>query len=75
MAKKPENPQARPRANPKRPASGRGRRIVRTLAKSTLFAAGFAATQLNVAEIDSRFRMFDRTLMDRLHAPITRYHE
>ena len=51
------------------------RRIVRTLAKSTLLAAGIAVTHLGVAEIDSRFKVFDRTLVDRLQAPITRYHE
>ncbi len=49
--------------------------MVRALAQSTLFAAGFAFTQFNVAEIDPRYRIFDRTLLDRLHAPVTRYHE
>lgn len=48
---------------------------MRTLAKSTLLAAGMAVTHLGVAEIDSRFKLFDRQLVDRLHAPITRYHE
>jgi hypothetical protein len=53
----------------------KGRRIVRTLAKSTLLAAGFAVTHLGVAEVDSRYKLFDRTLVDRLQAPMTRYHE
>jgi hypothetical protein len=48
---------------------------VRTFAKSTLLAAGIAVTHLGVAEMDSRFKLFDGKLVDRLHAPITRYHE
>jgi len=45
------------------------------LAKSTLLAAGFAAAQFSIPEVDPKFHVFDRTLVDRLHAPITRYHE
>jgi len=77
MAKKTENSpaHARPSPRPRAPARGKGRRMVRALAQSTLFAAGFAFTQFNVAEIDPRYRIFDRTLLDRLHAPVTRYHE
>ena len=48
---------------------------MRTLAQGTLLAAGIAVTHLGVAEIDSRYQIFDRTLVDRLEAPITRYHE
>jgi hypothetical protein len=75
MAHKTENPPAKGPAKPRRSAAAAGRRIVRTLAQSTLLAAGIAVTHLGVAEIDSRFRVFDRTLVDRLQAPITRYHE
>jgi hypothetical protein len=77
MPRKKENPQAPAAARPRRLASAarKGRRIVRTLAKSTLLAASIAVTQLGVAELDSRFQLFDRNLVDRLHAPITRYHE
>jgi hypothetical protein len=58
------------------PASNaRGKRIVSTLARSTLLAAGFAVAQLGIPEIDSRFQLFSPTLVDRLQAPITRYHE
>ena len=53
----------------------RGRRVARKLAQSTLLAAGLLATQFSIPEVDPRFHMFDRSLMDRLHAPITRYHE
>ena len=56
-------------------AAKAGRRIVRTLAQSTLFAAGIAVTHLGVAEVDSKYKLFDRTLVDRLHEPITRHHE
>lgn len=77
MAMKAENQASNARAKPRRLAAvrERGRRIVRSLAQSTLIAAGFAATQFHVAEFDPRFRMFDRTLTDRLHAPISRIHE
>jgi hypothetical protein len=51
-------------------------RIVRKLAKGTLFAAGIAVSHLgSIPEFDPRFDIFDRTLVDRLHVPITRYHE
>jgi hypothetical protein len=52
-----------------------GRRIVRKLAQGTLLAAGIAATQINIPEIDPRFPMFDRNLVDRLHEPVSRCHE
>lgn len=76
MPRKPEAPTApkrAPEAAPKR--AGGGRRIVRTIARSTLLAAGLAATHLTVAETDPRCPLFSPTLLDRLHAPITRYHE
>jgi hypothetical protein len=38
-------------------------------------AAGFAVAQLAIPEIDSRFHIFAPNLLDRLHSPITRYHE
>jgi hypothetical protein len=77
MPRKTEN---QPREGPARPrrtsaAVRTGRRIVSTLAKSTLLAAGIAVTHLGVAEMDSRFKLFDGKLVDRLQAPITRYHE
>lgn len=56
-------------------AAGKAKRIVSRLARSTLLAAGFAVAQLGIPEIDSRFHLFDPTLLDRLQAPITRYHE
>jgi hypothetical protein len=48
---------------------------VRTLAQSTLVAAGIAATQMVLPEMDPRYHLFDPTLVDRLQAPITRHHE
>ncbi|HEY5079315.1 MAG TPA: hypothetical protein VII43_05690 [Opitutaceae bacterium] len=56
-------------------AARKGRRAVRSLARGTLLAAGIAATQMALPEMDSRFHVFDPTLVDRLQAPITRHHE
>jgi hypothetical protein len=77
MPRKKESLPARAPAKTDHPASVavKGRRIVRTLAQSTLLAAGIAVTHLGVAEIDSRYQVFSPTLVDRLHAPISRYHE
>jgi hypothetical protein len=62
-------------AKPALAVKARGRRIVRTIAQGTLLAAGLAATHIGVAEIDERCPLFNPTLLDRLQAPITRYHE
>jgi hypothetical protein len=77
MAKNQETQPACGPARSRRPiaAAKKGRRIVSALARSSLLAAGFAVAQLGIPEIDSRFHLFDPTLLDRLHAPITRYHE
>jgi len=77
MAQHPEAARAKARASPRHPiaAGAKRRRIVSKLAQSTLLAAGFAAAQFSIPEIDPKFHVFDRTLVDRLHAPITRYHE
>jgi hypothetical protein len=72
MAKKSRTQATRTR----RPAAAaNAKRFVSRLARSTLLAAGFAVAQLGIPEIDSRFHLFDPTLLDRLQAPITRYHE
>lgn len=69
----------KPAAVPAKPApvavTRKSRRIVSALARSTLLAAGFAVAQLGIPEIDSRFHLFDPTLLDRLQSPISRYHE
>jgi hypothetical protein len=77
MAKHSETPSARARASSKRPApaAARARRIARKLAQGTLLAAGLAVAQLATPEIDPRFPMFSRTLVDRLQSPVTRHHE
>jgi|GEM_PF-2055467 len=77
MAQHPDTRPGRPRASHKRPAApGKGRRqAARKLTQGTLLAAGLLAAQFSIPEIDSRFHMFDRGLVDRLHAPITRHHE
>ena len=48
---------------------------MRTIAQGTILAAGLAATQFGIPEIDPRFHLFDRTLVDRLQEPISRHHE
>jgi hypothetical protein len=70
-----ESPSARAAARRVAAEAKRGRRIVRTLANGTLLAAGIAATQICIPEIDPRYRVFNPTLVDRLQAPITRRHE
>jgi hypothetical protein len=51
------------------------RRIVRTIAQGTVLAVGLAAAQFAIPDNDPRFSIFNKTLVDRLQAPITRYHE
>jgi hypothetical protein len=77
MAQHRETHPARSRAPAKRPAvPGKGRRqAARKLAQGTLMAAGLLAAQFSIPEIDARYHVFDRSLVDKLHAPITRYHE
>jgi hypothetical protein len=77
MQYKPEKPAAPGRASPKRrpSAANKGRRVARSLAHATLLAAGIAAVRFATPEMDPRYEMFDRTLVDRLEPPITRYHE
>jgi hypothetical protein len=76
----PRKPDVPPAALPESKAARgspvtRGRRIVRTLTQSTILAAGLAASQFGIPEIDPRFHLFDRTLVDRLQEPISRHHE
>ncbi len=77
MARNRETKPASGPARSRRPdaAAKTARRTVKALARSTLLAAGFAVAQLGIPELDSRFHLFDPTLLDRLHPPITRYHE
>ena len=77
MQHKAEKSAAPDRASPKRRASAatKGRRVVRSLAHATLLAAGIAAVRFATPEMDPRYEIFDRTLVDRLEPPITRYHE
>ena len=77
MARKTEKPPATaPAAKaPKASAAQRGQRIVRQIAQGTILAAGLAASQFGIPEIDPRFHLFDRTLVDRLQEPISRHHE
>jgi len=77
MVPDPEMRPARQRASLKRPSAPvKGRRqAARKLARNTLAAAGLLVVQFGSPEIDSRFPMFARGLVDKLHAPITRHHE
>jgi len=77
MAQHSDTPAARGRSPSRRLAAAgkKGRRIARTLARGTLLAAGIAATHFSPPETDSKFHLFNPTLVDRLQAPITRYHD
>jgi hypothetical protein len=75
MVPKSDNPRSsQPESQPAKRVT-RGRRVVRKIAQSTLFAAGLAAAQLGLPENDPRFPLFSRTLVDKLHEPISRLHE
>ncbi len=77
MAKRQDRHSARERAPSHGPAAAGkgGRRVARTLAHGTLLAAGIAFAQFNPPDADSKFHLFHPDLLDRLRAPITRYHE
>lgn len=77
MPKHPEKPTPRPKEPSRRasPGAKKGASSVRKLAQSTLLAAGIAAGYMGLPEFDSRFHLFDPTLVDRLECPITRHHE
>jgi hypothetical protein len=60
---------------PHKPSKAGARRIVRTIANGTVLAVGLAAAQFAIPDNDPRFSIFNKTLVDRLQEPITRYHE
>jgi len=77
MARKSGNPRgSQPETPvPQKPAKHGARRIVRTIANGTVLAVGLAAAQFGMPDNDPRFSLFNKTLVDRLQEPITRYHE
>jgi hypothetical protein len=76
MAQKTDKRRAHPgTALPQNATRGKGRHFARTIARGTLFVAGLAVSQFGFPENDPKFPIFSRTLVDRLHEPITRYHE
>jgi hypothetical protein len=60
---------------PHKPSKAGALRIVRTIANGTVLAVGLAAAQFAIPDNDPRFSIFNKTLVDRLQEPITRYHE
>jgi hypothetical protein len=48
---------------------------VASVARGSLFAAGLALAQFGAPEQDPRFQVFNPSLLDSLHEPISRYHE
>jgi hypothetical protein len=56
-------------------APAQRRPSVAKIARRSVLAAGLALAQLGNLEQDSRFHLFSRSLLDRLHEPISRYHE
>ena len=77
MTRIPEKRQGRARASPRRPAApAKARRGgARRLARNTLAAAGLLIAQFSGPEIDANYPIFNRGLVDKLHAPITRIRE
>ena len=63
------------KATAPRRIKAKSRAIVRRVAQSTLLAVTLAAAQLDTEEALEKKRLFDPGLLDRLRAPITRYHE
>lgn len=61
-------------ASPKK-LKARSRRIVRRVAQGTLLAVTIATTRFDVEELGETKRLFSAGLLDRLRAPISRYHE
>jgi hypothetical protein len=75
MAPESEKPRcSHPESKPARRVA-RGRRVVRKIAQGTLFAAGLAAAQFGLPESEPKVPLFSRTLIDKLHEPISRHHE
>jgi hypothetical protein len=58
-----------------RKIKAKSRAIARRMAQGTLLAVTLATAQLDTEEMPERKRLFDPGLLDRLRAPITRYHE
>jgi predicted SnoaL-like aldol condensation-catalyzing enzyme len=61
-------------ASPKK-LKAKSRRIVRRMAQGTLLAMTIATTRFDGEEPGEKKRLFSAGLLDRLRAPITRYHE
>jgi len=55
-------------------AAARAAKLLRRVTRGALLAVSLKAAQL-AAEEATKFRMFDRQLVDRLKPPLTRYHE
>lgn len=53
----------------------KSRAMVRRVAQGTLLAVTIATTRFDNEELGEKKRLFDASLLDRLRAPITRYHE
>jgi len=49
--------------------------LVRQLTQGALLAVTLAAARLDGDEMSEKKRLFDPGLLDRLRAPLTRYHE
>lgn len=62
------------RASPKK-LKAKSRRMVRRVAQGTLLAMTIATARIDGEELGENKRLFSAGLLDRLRAPITRYHE
>ncbi len=57
------------------PKKVKGRVLVRRVAQGTLLAMTIVTARIDTEEVGEKKRLFDSGLIDRLRAPLTRYHE
>ena len=57
------------------PKKVKQRALVRRVAQGTLLAMTIVTARIDTEEIGEKKRLFDSGLIDRLRAPLTRYHE
>ena len=61
--------------NASTPRKMKKRTLVRQMAQGALLAMTLAATRMDGEELTEKKRLFSSDVLDRLRAPLTRYHE
>ncbi len=67
--------QRKKESSARKPSKGGRGRVAQVIAKGTLLASLAASQWGSLPDVDTRFRLFSSSLVDRLHEPITRLHE